>query len=232
MADFVRHLGQDSIALLDAGQLAAIDGVVEQDLDVDLVVGGVDAGGVVDGVGVDAAAGERELDARALGESEVRAFADHADAEIARVDAQRVVGPVARGGVILVRRLDVRADAAEPQQVGARAQDGADQLRRRQRLFLQIEAALHFIRDGQDFFAALVNRAARGEERRVVSVPVEALVEHPPALGEARRRIGIGVKEDVRVVERREQFRLRREQHRVSEDVAGHVADADAGEIG
>ena len=53
-ADVVGHLGEDAVALFDAGQLAALDGVVEQDLDVDLVVGGVDAGGVVDGVGVDA----------------------------------------------------------------------------------------------------------------------------------------------------------------------------------
>src|SRR5205085_12595159 len=41
---------------------------VEQDLDVHLDVGGVDAGGAVDEVGIEAAPGERVLDAPALRE--------------------------------------------------------------------------------------------------------------------------------------------------------------------
>ena len=57
---------------------------VEQDLDVDLVVGAVDAAGVVDRVGVDAAAAERELDPPALGEAEVAALADDPAAQLAR----------------------------------------------------------------------------------------------------------------------------------------------------
>ena len=129
-----------------SGQLAALDGVVEQDLDVDLVVRGVDAGGVVDGVGVDVAAAQRVLDARLLREAEVRALADDAHAQLVGVDAERVVGAVACGGVILVARLDVRADAAEPEQIGARAEDRFHQLRRRERLLRQIEAALRLRR--------------------------------------------------------------------------------------
>jgi hypothetical protein len=57
----------------------------QRDLDVDLDVGGVDAGGIVDGIGVDAPAGERELDAPALGDGEVGALADHLGAQLAAV---------------------------------------------------------------------------------------------------------------------------------------------------
>ena len=73
----------------------------QQDLDVDLVVGGVDAGGVVDRVGVDAHAVQRGLDAAALREAEVAALADHLAAQLAAVDAHRVVGAVADVGVRL-----------------------------------------------------------------------------------------------------------------------------------
>ena len=59
------------------------------------MVGGVDAGGVVDGVGVDPPAGQRELDAAGLGDAEVGALADHLAAQVAAVDADRVVGLVA-----------------------------------------------------------------------------------------------------------------------------------------
>ena len=56
---------QTSIAL-DCGEFAARDDRREQNLQVDLVVGHIDAGGIVDGVVVDAPAAQRELDARAL----------------------------------------------------------------------------------------------------------------------------------------------------------------------
>ena len=72
---------------------------VEQDLDVDLVVAAVDAGRVVDGVGVDQPAGEGVLDAAALGEPEVAALADHPAAQLGAVDAHGVVGAVADVGV-------------------------------------------------------------------------------------------------------------------------------------
>ena len=71
----------------------------EQDLDVDLVVAAIDAGRVVDRVGVDQAAVERVLDAAALGQTEVAALADHSAAQLDAVDAQAVVGAIADLGV-------------------------------------------------------------------------------------------------------------------------------------
>ena len=54
VGDLVGHLGEQRVAPL-LGEVAVLDHPVEQDLDVDLVVGGVDAGRVVDEVGVDPA---------------------------------------------------------------------------------------------------------------------------------------------------------------------------------
>ena len=102
VGDLVGHLGEQRVALL-LGQVAVRDHPVEQDLDVDLVVGGVDAGGVVDEVGVDAAAALGVLDAAELGEPEVAALAHALRPQLAAVDADRVVGLVAGVGVGLVR---------------------------------------------------------------------------------------------------------------------------------
>src|SRR3546814_11989985 len=82
------HLLQQPVALL-AGQLAGLHCVAEQDLDVDLVVGAVDAGGVVDEVGVAASARRAVLDTAELGHAQVCAFADHLGPELLAVDTQR-----------------------------------------------------------------------------------------------------------------------------------------------
>ena len=102
---FIRHLGEQAIALLTR-HLAVTDLPAEQDLDVDLAVGGVDPAGIVDGVRVDAATRERVFDARALGKAEVGAFADNAAAQLGRIDAQSVAGAVACLGVGLLARLN------------------------------------------------------------------------------------------------------------------------------
>ena len=83
LGDRVGHLRQQRVALL-GGHVAVGHDRVEQDLDVDLVVGAVDAAGVVDRVGVDAPAAERELDPPALREAEVAALADDLRAQVAR----------------------------------------------------------------------------------------------------------------------------------------------------
>src|SRR3546814_15629070 len=83
------------------------------DLDIDLVIRTVDAGAVVDEVGVDPPAVQRKGDARRLGGAQVRAFADHAHAQILAVDAQRVVGGIADLGLILAPGLPIGAAASE-----------------------------------------------------------------------------------------------------------------------
>ena len=80
--------------------------------------------------------------------------------------------------------------------------------------------------------AARPDAAALRDRLAVVVVPRRAgQLEEPLALGEAARRVRIGVEEDVAVVVGGDEPDLVAQQHPVAEDVAGHVADADRGEL-
>ena len=114
-------------------ELARAHRAVEQDLDVHLVVGRVDAGPVVDRVGVDAPAGQRVLDPARWVKPRLPPSATTWHRSSRRVDPHAVVRLVADVGVRLGVRLHVGADAAVVEQVDRRPQDRADQLRRRQR---------------------------------------------------------------------------------------------------
>ena len=71
-----------------------------------------------------------------------------------------------------------------------------------------------------------------GDQRGVVVRPGGARqFEHAAPLGVRRGRVRIGVEEDVPVVEGGDQADVLGEQHAVAEDVTGHVADADGGEV-
>ena len=111
----VRHLDQERVAIL-LGQAAIAFRHREADLDVDLDVGGVHAGRIVDGVGIEPDPRARCLDAAPLGHAEIGAFADHLRADLAARDADRIVGAVADLLVALRGGAHIGADAAEPQQ--------------------------------------------------------------------------------------------------------------------
>ena len=230
--DLVAHLGEDRVPLLP-GQVAVGDDRVEQDLDVDLVVGAVDAGRVVDRVHVDPAAAARVGDPCALREAEVPALADDAAAQLLGVDPDGVVRAVADLGVPLLLRLHVGADAAVPEQVDRSVEQGVDELARSQRLGLDAERRPRFGRERDRLRRPREDAAAGRDQRRVVVRPGRARqLEEPLALGEARRRIRIRVEEDVPVVERADQLDVTGEQHAVAEHVAGHVANPDNSEVG
>src|SRR3546814_8184629 len=89
---------------------------IEGDLDIDLIVRTVDAGAIVDEVGVDPPALGGKGDALRLRDAQIRALADGADAQILGIDAQRIVGGIANLGIILARGLHIGADTAEPEQ--------------------------------------------------------------------------------------------------------------------
>ena len=125
--DVLRARLQQHVALVHR-ELSALHGEVQQDLDVHLVVGGVDARRVVDEVGVDAAALLRVLHPASLGEAEVPALAHDACAHLVAVDPNGVVRAVAHLGVALAVGLDVGADAAVPEQIDGRLQRPMDHL--------------------------------------------------------------------------------------------------------
>ena len=227
-AHVVRQLGEQRVARLGR-QRAALDGQIEQDLEVDLVVGAVDAGRVVDGVGVDLAAGERVLDAARLRGPEVAALGDDAGAQLAAVDPDRVVRAVAHLVVRLVGRLDERPDAAVPEQVDRRAQDRLADLGRRHRDGADPQRGAHLGRQVDRLRAAGEDATPRREHGRVVVGPGGGGAELVQALplDERARGVRARIEEHVAVVEGADQPDLIRPQHPVAEDVARHVADAD-----
>ncbi len=78
---------------------------------------------------------------------------------------------------------------------------------------------------------ARIDAAARRNQVMVVVLPARARqVEQALALREARRGVGIGIDEDVAVIEGGDELDGARAQHAVAEHVARHVADADHGE--
>src|SRR4029450_4336729 len=91
--DLVGHASQELVALL-LGHVAGLDYGVEQNLDVDLVVGAVHPGRVVYGVHVDLASAQRVLYATHLREPEVATLPDDPAPELVAVYAQYVIGPV------------------------------------------------------------------------------------------------------------------------------------------
>ena len=78
------------------------------------MVRAIDAGGVVDEVGVDAPAGARVFDAAELGNAEIGALSDHPAAQLSSIHPNRIVRPVAGLGVALALGFDEGTDAAEP----------------------------------------------------------------------------------------------------------------------
>ena len=199
----------------------------QQDLDVDLDVGGIDAGRIVDGVGVEPDAAQGRLDAAALGHAEIGALADHLAAQILARNAHRVVGAVAGRHVALVGGADIGADAAEAEQIDRRLEDGADQVLRRQP-FADAEQRLRLGRQPDLLGRARIDAAALGDQRLVIVLPARTRqIEQALALGEAARRIGIGIDENVAVIEGGDELGRLLAQHAVAEHVARHVADAD-----
>ena len=191
-------------------------------------------GGVVEGIGVDPAACEVELDAAQRCDAEVAAFADHLGAHLVSVHPDHVVGAVADVGVGLGLGLDVGADAAVEQQIHRRLQDPAQQLRRRQLIdvVLDAEGGADLRADRDRLLLAAVDPAALADQRLVVVVPRRPRqLEHALAFLPRRRRVGVRVEEHVQMVERGHQPDVLGQQHSVAEHVTAHVADADDGEV-
>ena len=226
----VGHRGEELVAHLRR-ELAGMHQPAQRDLDVDLQVGGIDPGGIVDGIGVDAAAVERVLDAPVLRHRQVGAFAHHAGPQLFAGDADRVVGAVAGIGVGLVGTAHIGADAAEPEQVDLGLQYGADHLVGGHRLVAQAQRPARLGEQRHVLEGARIDPAALGDQVLVVVLPAGAgHGEQPGPLAQALFRVGVGVDEDVAMVEGGDQPDLRGEQHGVAEDVAAHVADAHHGE--
>src|ERR1700737_4567166 len=102
----------------------------------------------------------------------------------------------------LIRRFHKRSDSAEPQQVDRCHQQASDQLRRGQAIFWDVEGALHLGADWDRFRSALEHTSAGRDQRRIVIFPARTRqAEQPLPLDEALLWVGIGIDEDMKVVE-------------------------------
>ena len=155
----VGHHPEQRIAIRSR-QAAGGDVAVERDLDVDFVVGAIDAGRIVDEIGVDAPANSRELDTGGLGEAEIGAFANRLCLQRVGIHPDRIIGAVAGIGVTFGRRLHIGADAAEPDQIDLRLQDGAEQFAGRHCVHAHAQHGLHLGRKRDGFQAARKHAAA------------------------------------------------------------------------
>ena len=229
----VGHLRQQLVARRQ-GQLLQLDLLVEQDLDVDLAVRGTHTGRVVDEVGVEDRACLCGLDAAQLGHAQIAALADHLAAHVAAVDAQAVVATVTHVGMTFGTGLDIGADAAVPQQVDRRLQDGAHQLVGTQCFdrLVDAERFLDLRRQRDGLGAAREHPAAFADQLTPVVVPAgTGQLEQALAFLERGRRDRRRVQEDVAVVKRGDQSDVLGQQHAVAEHVTRHVADAGGGEV-
>ena len=132
-------------------------------------------------------------------------------------------------------RLHVGADAAVVEQVDGRAQDRADQLGRRARVDVGVDAepGAHLVGDRDRLQRARVDAAAGGDAARCRSRPTTSGAARTAACRSCHERfgVGIGIEEHVPVIERGDEPDVLRQQHPVAEHVARHVADADDGEV-
>ncbi len=96
--DILCHRLQQFIALFP-GHVAGTNDFVEQDLDIDFVVGTVHTAGVIDKVGITATTVQGKFYPAQLGGAQIAALADHPAAQLPAIDPQRVVGFIADIGV-------------------------------------------------------------------------------------------------------------------------------------
>ena len=249
----VGHRGQQLVPLI-LRQIAGGDDPVEQDLDVHLVVGGVDPGGVVDGVGVDPAVLGALLrhavddhrhgaharagvgDAAPLGEAEVAAL-PHARRREAAEPSTRIASLALSPTSALVSLEAFTYVPIPPFQSRStsRGEDRAHQFLRRhlRDRWARCPAATRTSGVIGIDFAERGYTPPPGEmQARVVVRPGGAgQREQPLPLGERDRGVRVGIEEHVPVVEGRDEADVPGQQHPVAEHVAGHVADPDAGEV-
>ena len=166
--DLIGQLGQELIARGER-ELALAHRRGERDLDVDLDVGSVDSGGVVNRIGVEPHATRRRLDAAALGHAEVGTLAHHLGAQVGTGDADRIVGAVADRVVGLGRGTHIGADAAEEKEIDRRLEDRAHHLLRRGLGLVEPDRSLRLVRE-RDFLGAAREHAAAGRDQCLVIV--------------------------------------------------------------
>ena len=144
-----------------------------------------------------------------LCQAEIAAFTDDLAAQAVCINSYAVIRMVTDVAVPLVAGLDVRADATVPEQIEFHAQDGSNQLVRLHRHFACTKHSSCLGAKSNRLGLSRVNSATFRDDAVIVVVPTgSSQVEQALPFLEARANIGIGIQEDVHVIERCKQAYL------------------------
>ena len=124
------HVGQERVSCLPREPPVA-HRPRQRDLDVNLEVGGIHAGRIIDSVGIKPDAAQRCLDAAALRHPEIGPLADHFGAHFGAGDADCIVATISDRIVAFRRGADIGSNAAEEEKIDRRSEDGPDHVVRR-----------------------------------------------------------------------------------------------------
>ena len=201
--------------------------LVKWNLDVHFPVGAVHAAGVVDGVRVDTAAVQCVFDAAQLGQPQVAALAHHLAAQVAAVNPDGIIGPVPHLGLAFIAAFHIGADAAVPEQLHRRLENGSNQFCRGQGPLFDPQGLTGLRAQGDALGAARPDAPPFGNQRSIEILPGgTAGGEKTLPLGKGGCRVRVRINKDVHVVECGHQLDLFGQQHAVPEHVAAHVANA------
>ena len=102
---------------------------IQQYLDVDLAIRGVDAAGIIHEIGVDSSSVLSEFDSCRLRQAKVSTLADDFALQLVGIDPYRVIAAIVCIEVGFRRRFHVSADPSVPQQIYAHSQNQLNDFR-------------------------------------------------------------------------------------------------------
>ena len=170
ITDIVGHLLEQGITLLDR-HIAVSHDFIDQNFDIDLMVGTVNTASVVDKVGIAGAALKRKLDPTQLGKTEVSALAKHLAAQFRAVDPQAVVGFITNISVGLTTGFNIGADTAVPDQINRRFEQCRDQIIWTQIVLFDRKTLFHLSRDRNRLGRTGKDTAALRDQFGIVVAP-------------------------------------------------------------
>ena len=181
-----------------------------------------------------APAAARVLDPRALGEAEVAALRHHAAAQLGRRrrGSRRCERSCASSSVSVEALTTVPMPPFHSRSTGARRIARITSLGV-QHLVLDAQRRARLLGQRRCAWRCAATRRRRPRSSRGRSRPTRSRPARTAACARRTRlgRVGVGVDEDVAVVVGGDEADLVAQQHPVAEHVAGHVADADDGEL-
>ena len=123
------------------------------------MIGAIDARGIIDEVGVDTPAIQREHNARGLRHTQICSLADGLGPNVFGIDAQSVVGGIADLSVAFIRRFHIGPDTTKPDEVDRAFEDRRNQRRRFDLSLGHVERSACFLRQFDRLCRARENAA-------------------------------------------------------------------------